>query len=776
MNTQTRFASFAAMLLIGIAFLSSCAVGPEPDSPAAPQPPTAAQSHGTSQPLSVSRSRAASQPPTPAPSGLHALSGALVTAESVTDPDIEPLAGDEELWIIARESSAGHSPGSMDAPRMARARSALGFAGGASVLDRTRSMEQARAEDATADRGRGREPDMDPGTGAMMADLPVEGAPGETRHVPLPLQHTSVDASVHGHVGTVKVRQEFENPFDTKIEAVYVFPLPERAAVSEFLMVIGDRTIRGIVREKEEAEAIYHEARAQGYRASLLVQRRPNIFEQKVANIEPGRDIDVDVTYFHTLRYRDGWYSFVFPMVVGPRYNPPGHADPIGAVPRGGRTEAPDGTAVEYLAPVERSGHDIGIRVRIDAGVNIEEIRSSHEIATARDRPGTASVTLAEGATIPNRDFVLDFRVAGRTIKSNLLTYTDEETGEGFFTLMLIPPLDAATVARRPMEMVFVIDCSGSMDGRPLEQAKEAVATALDRLEPTDTFQIIRFSDRASRFGRAPVPATGENVAAARTYLSELDADGGTQMIEGIRGALDFPHSRTHFRFVSFLTDGYIGNESEILAAVHRRVGTSRIFSFGVGDSVNRYLMERMAKAGRGVAAYLGFQDSAEDVMGAFFDRVSRPALTDIEIDWGGMSVSETYPAKLPDLFVGRPLVVAGKYRGRPREITVSGTSGESRRAVTASAHPDSETGRSIAKVWARSKIADLADRQIAGGDPDGELRDAITRVALRHQLASSYTSFVAVDSSRRTEGSHGVTVHQAVPVPEGVRYDTTVE
>ena len=768
MNTHTRFASFTAMLLIGVALLSSCAVDPEPDS----QPPTAAQPRGTSQPASVPRSRAASLPPSPAPSGLHALPSTIVTADSVTDADIEPLAEDEELWIIARGSSPGHSPGAMGAPGTARAKSALGFADGASVLGMTRSMELARVENAALER----EPDMNPGTGAMMADLPVEGEPGATRHVPLPLQHTAVDASVDGHVGTVKVRQQFENPFDTRIEAVYVFPLPERAAVSEFLMMIGDRTIRGIVREKEEAEAIYHQARAQGYRASLLVQRRPNIFEQKVANIEPGRGIDVDITYFHTLSYRDGWYSFVFPMVVGPRYNPPGHADPVAALPRGSRTAAPDGTAVEYLAPDERSSHDIGVRVRIDAGVTIEEIRSSHEVATTRDRPETASVTLAEGTTIPNRDFVLDFRVAGRTVKSNLLTYTDPESGDGFFTLMLIPPLNTAAVARRPMEMVFVVDCSGSMDGRPLEQAKAAVATALDRLEPTDTFQIIRFSDRASRFGRAPVPASEENLAAARRYLSALDADGGTQMAEGIRAALDFPHSRTHFRFVSFLTDGYIGNESEILAAVHRRIGSSRIFSFGVGDSVNRYLMERMAKAGRGVAAYLGFEDSAEDVMGAFFDRVSRPALTDIEIDWGGMQVSETYPAKLPDLFVGRPLVVAGKYRGRPREIAVSGTAGDSHRTLTASAHPDSEAGRSIAMVWARSKIADLADRQIAGGDPDGELRDAITRVALRHQLASSYTSFVAVDSSRRTEGSRGVTVRQAVPVPDGVRYDTTVE
>ena len=766
MNSYTRLAFFTAMLLIGVALLSSCTVAPEPDSHAASQPPTAAQS------------RATSQPSPPAPSGLPPLPSAIVTADSVTDSVIEPLAEDEEIWIIARGSSAGRSPVAMGAPGTQRKMRLFGGGRGLAALGMTRSRERARMEAGVADREHDSEPPMDPGTGAMMARLAVagEGLPGATRHVPLPLQHTAVDASVDGHVGTVKVRQQFENPFDTRIEAVYVFPLPERAAVSEFLMVIGDRTIRGIVREKEEAVAIYHQARAQGYRASLLVQRRPNIFEQKVANIEPGRAIDVDITYFHTLNYRDGWYSFVFPMVVGPRYNPPGHADPVAALPRGGRTEAPDGTAVEYLAPDERSGHDIGIRVRIDAGVTIEEIRSSHEVATARDRPGSASVTLAGRTAIPNRDFVLDFRVAGRTIKSNLLTYTDPETGDGFFTLMLIPPLDTAAVSRRPMEMVFVVDCSGSMDGRPLAQAKAAVATALDRLEPTDTFQIIRFSDRASRFGRAPVPASEENLEAARRYLSDLDADGGTQMIEGIRSALDFPHGRTRFRFVSFLTDGYIGNESEILAAVHRRVGTSRIFSFGVGDSVNRYLMERMAKAGRGVAAYLGFDDSAEDVMGAFFDRVSRPALTDIEVDWSGMQVSETYPATLPDLFVGRPVVVAGKYRGRPREITVSGMAGESRRTLTASASPGSETGRSIAKVWARSKIADLTDRQIAGGDPEGELRDAITRVALRHQLASSYTSFVAVDSSRRTEGSHGITVHQAVPVPDGVRYDTTVE
>ena len=615
----------------------------------------------------------------------------------------------------------------------------------------------------------------DPGSGKLVANSTADDAVDGTSQVPLPLQHTAVDASIAGHISTVRVKQQFANPFDTKIEAVYVFPLPEKAAVSGFLMVIGERTIRGILREKEEAEAIYRAARDQGYRASLLVQHRPNIFEQKVANIEPGKAIDVDITYFHTLAYRDGWYSFVFPTVVGPRFSPSGSSDPIYALHRGGRTKSPGGVALEYLVAAERSGHDIGIRVRIDAGMSIEEIKSTHEITVERDGAESATVQLADRTTIPNRDFVLDFRVAGEAIKSTLMTHKDPETGEGFFSLMMVPPRDAAALSRRPLEMVFVIDCSGSMDGRPLAQAKEAVKTALGQLKPDDTFQIIRFSDDASQFGRKPVPATEKNVAAARQYLANLDSQGGTWMVEGVKAALDFPHDPSRMRFISFLTDGYIDNEAEILDEVHRRIGNARIFSFGVGESVNRYLMERMAKVGRGAVAYLGLYDSAEEVMDRFFEHVSHAALTDIGIDWGGMTVSDVYPGRLPDLFVGRPLVVSGTFRGEPAPVTVSGTVEGTRRTFVVEAAGAGNAGPSLAKVWARANIADLPDRQALGGAPTWVLDNAIRRIALRHQLVSDYTSFVAVDSSEPTEGQYGVTVHQAVPVPEGVRYETTV-
>ena len=645
------------------------------------------------------------------------------------------------------------------------------------VVTGSRLAEKTASDKTFADTRRAVVPDIRhaPGSGTMLAGFPSPLRPERTRFVPLPLKHTAVDADVNGYIGTVNVKQEYENPYDTKIEAVYVFPLPEKAAVSEFLMVIGDRTIRGILREKEEAERIYREARRQGYQASLLVQRRPNIFEQKVANIEPGKAIDIDITYFHTLAYRDGWYSFVFPTVVGPRYNPPGYPDPVDAVRRGGGSGGP-GTSVEYLRPEERSGHDISINVRLDAGVEIEEVKASHGVDVSRDDERRAVVTLKNESTIANRDFVLYFRVAGERLKSNLLTYRDPDTGKGYFTLMVIPPKDSTHVPRQAMEMVFVVDCSGSMRGQPLQQAKDAVGVALDRLDPNDTFQIIRFSDRASQFGTKPVLATEQNLTQAREFVAALRADGGTEMINGVKAALDFPHDPSRFRFVTFMTDGYIGNEQDILAAVHQRIGASRIFSFGVGNSVNRYLMERMAEAGRGVVAYLGLNDSARDVMDGFFARVSRPALADVAVDWGGMAVTDVYPPKLPDLFVGRPLVVTGKFTGERKAVRVKGTSGNERRTLMTADDEKGNAGSSLAKIWARLRIADLANRQTWAGDPYGELGDAIRHTALRYQLVSNYTSFVAVDSSQKTAGGHGVTIHQAVPVPDGVHYETTVD
>ena len=610
-----------------------------------------------------------------------------------------------------------------------------------------------------------------PGCGAMLARVPKE-----EKEIPLPLKHTDVKGQISGYIATVDVTQQFHNPYDEKIEAVYVFPLPQNAAINEFIMTIGERRIRGIIRERKEAEKIYQQAKSQGHVASLLTQERPNIFTQKVANIEPSKQIDVNIKYFNTLAYVDGWYEFVFPMVVGPRFNPPGCTDGVGAVARGKGGISGQKVEVQYLKPGERSGHDISLAVDIDAGVAIEEVAcTSHVITNSSSSRKKRTVKLSSLDSIPNKDFVLRYKVAGKTVKSALVTHREKRGG--FFTLMLYPTENLSYLKRAPMEMIFVLDCSGSMSGKPIAKAKQAITRALKKLQPDDTFQVIRFSNNASQFGPDPIPATQKNIRKAVQYVENLHGSGGTMMIEGIKAALDFEHDPKRFRLVSFMTDGYIGNEAEILAAIHQRLGASRIFSFGVGSSVNRYLLDRMAKLGKGAVAYIGLDDSAGEVVDEFYDRISHPALTDVTIDWGGMQVTDMYPNRIPDLFVGRPVILTGRFKGNSSTtIHVKGNVGDMIQDITIDVNLEDSaaTHSGIACVWARKKIETLGSQATYDTDPDlpGEIR----QVALEYGLMSVYTAFIAVDSSRKTAGDHGVTVAVPVPVPDGVRYDTTVQ
>jgi Ca-activated chloride channel family protein len=568
--------------------------------------------------------------------------------------------------------------------------------------------------------------------------------------------------------------QQFQNPYSEKIEAVYVFPLPHNAAVNEFIMTIGERRIRGIIREREEAQRIYNEAKRQGYVASLLTQERPNIFTQSVANIEPGKQIDIEIKYFHTLSYVDGWYEYVFPMVVGPRFNASGLTDGVGAVGRGAQGASGQPTEVQYLRPNERSGHDISLAVRVNAGVPIERIECKTHDIKSEDAVASRFISLADADRIPNRDFILRYRVAGKTIKSTVLTHETEKGG--YFTLMLFPPDSLRDLPRKPLEMIFTVDVSGSQSGIPLSQEKGAVKYALSHLGPEDTFNVISFGDSSIKLFGQPVPADRTNVRRAIEWVDSLQAGGGTMLVDGLRASLLFQHDESRLRFVTFLTDGFIGNEAEALAEIHRDLGPARIFSFGSGSSTNRYLLEHMAKMGNGAAAYLGPRDDAEEVMKTFLERISHPAMTDVSVDFGGLRVSDVYPARLPDLFVGRPVIVTGRYEGGGKHlIKIRGNiAGETREIPLAvnfddalAAHP------AIATVWARMKIAELADR--SAYEPIRDLAGEIKTIALEYGLMSSFTSFVAVDSMTKTEGNHGTTVAVPVPMPEGVRYDTTV-
>lgn len=614
-----------------------------------------------------------------------------------------------------------------------------------------------------------------PGSGELRVKLP-----GKKELVPLPLQHTGVNGAVDGYVASVKVSQRYANPYDTKIEVVYAFPLPQNAAVSNFVMVIGERKIRGIIREKEEAERIYKSARSQGYTAALLQQERPNIFTQKIANIEPGREITVDVHYFNTLHYRDGEYRFVFPMVVGSRYNPPGYSDGIGSVARGAQGTSGQSTEISCLAPDERSGHDISLTVAIDAGVEIEALRSeTHAIEVKREGASRATVSIRPADTLPNKDFVLNYKVAGDKVKTTLIVEPGKTPEQpGYFSLILQPPAKKSDLARAAKEMVFVIDTSGSMNDWPIQKAQQAAIRALKNLQADDTLQVIRFAGSASQLSPKPLPATPENIRRAVDYVETLRGGGGTEMLTGIKAALDFPQDPKRFRVVSFMTDGFIGNEDQIIRAIHERRGEARLFSFGVGSSVNRYLMESMAKAGHGAVAYMTTHESPVGPVDEFYEIIGHPALTNVDVQWGTLEVDAVYPARIPDLFVGRPVIITGRYTGElPETVTVRGiVAGEYRTFVVETKQSGERQGdKGISNIWARAKIADLMNEMVTEGHTLAR-EDELRETALAHNLVSHYTSFVASDSTRRTRGDHGVTVNQPVPVPEGVLYETMVQ
>lgn len=601
-----------------------------------------------------------------------------------------------------------------------------------------------------------------PGCGSMLA---LRGG-GTT---PIPLEHTAVEADIAGHIASVRVVQRYHNPFSEKIEAAYVFPLPENAAVNEFVMQIGDRRIRGVIREREEAERIYEEARGAGHVSSLLTQERPNIFTQKVANIEPGKRIDVDIRYFHTLAYDDGWHEWVFPMVVGPRFNPSRSDDPI-LTARHGEPHA----QTTPLAPGERSGHDVSLAVRVHPGAEIGSIEAvSHDVRVERESSDGALVTLRGSDTIPNRDFVLRYRVAADTTRAAVVTY--ERNGERWFMASLYPAPMQDERDRLPMEVVFVLDCSGSMEGAPLAQAKAAAEAGLRRLRPSDTFQIIRFSDQASTFSDGPVAATEENTQRAIRYARGLYSEGGTMMTNGVKAALKDADEHRRLRFVVFLTDGFIGNEAEVLGLMHDRIGRTRVFSFGVGSSPNRYLMDRMAKTGRGAVAYLSLEDDGAEVMDSFFDRVTRPVMTDLELLVNGRPMRGALPASAPDLFAGRMVTFAGRLEGDwPMDARVRGRLGDREVEMPIALEPwRGATSPALPAVVARLEIADLTERAIVS--PRADLERAITRIALANGLMSAFTAYVAVDATRVTEGHYGVSVDVPTPTPAGMRYETTV-
>lgn len=605
--------------------------------------------------------------------------------------------------------------------------------------------------------------------GLMCAYVPASG-----KDVPLPLGRTDVRAHVSGHVASVDVAQTYSNPFKETIEALYVFPLPETAAVGEFIMTIGKRRIRGIVRDRDEAQRIYDEARAGGYVAALLTQQRPNVFTQRVANIEPGKRIDVSLTYYHLLPYRDGAYTFVFPTVVGPRYTPPGTdrsiGGGIGAVREGheGRSRQP--TEVVYSRAGTTAPKRFSMTVDVDAGMTIEALESPNYAVTSTRLSATHHrITLAGGDSVPNKDYILRYKVAGDRMKSAFMVAKGK--GDRYFSFILQPPEDLAERERGPIDLVVVLDRSASMTGGPLRTARRSVAALLGNLEPDDRFRVLSFATVAELDGDALLP-TRANIRRALADIEAPASARATRLERAIGTALKVPLSQGRERVIAVVSDGYAGNEARILELVRDGAAGSRVLAVGIGTAVNRYLMERLAQLGNGAAVYVdtGDDQQANRAIGALLTRLSHPVLSEISLDFGAMDIREVFPAQVPDLLVGQPVIVTGKLRGAlGKRVRVTGTVRGQRISYDLFVRPGAVAGRrELANLWARMKIADLSDRAVAR-TPMLTISEDLEALARRHGLLSPASAILGIDTTERITGGPGKTVRVPVPLPDGV-------
>ena len=605
-----------------------------------------------------------------------------------------------------------------------------------------------------------------------------EGKPTQA----FPLKHTDVSIQVSGPLARAQVTQQFENPYSDKIEAIYTFPLPQNAAVDDMTLTVGDRVVKGTIKKREEARAIYEAAKRRGNVAGLLDQERPNIFTQSVANILPGEQISITISYVETLSYDSGFYSVVFPMVVGPRYIP---GQPIAqTLPLGGgwaydTDQVPDASHITppVLKPGIRSGHDLSLSVKIDGGVPIHHVQSTtHEIVVTNTKASQAEVHLREQATIPNKDFILTYAVAGEDIRDAVLTHRNGKNG--FFTLLLQPPDRVKIDEVTPKELVFVLDTSGSMSGFPLDKAKETMRLAIDGLNPRDTFNLITFAGDTHILFPEPVPATPSNVRKAQSFLESRRGGGGTEMMKAIRAALDPSDSQEHLRIVCFMTDGYIGNDMAIVGEIQKHAN-ARVFAFGIGSSVNRFLLDKMAEHGRGEVEYVGLQDDGSAAARRFHERVQHPLLTDISVDWDDLDVSDVYPKQLPDLFSAKPLVLTGRYE-TPGKGTIrlrGKVAGHSVVRKIDLEFPGFEPEHDVlATLWARTKDCgsdgSRLQRDSTRKSKSQRFEDAITQLGLDYRLMTQFTSFVAVEELIITEGGQPRRVEVPVELPAGVSYE----
>jgi len=591
-----------------------------------------------------------------------------------------------------------------------------------------------------------------------------------------PRIETDVAITVSGMIARARVTQHFHNPGTEWAEGVYVFPLPENAAVDRLRVRIGERVIEGQVREKEEARIAYVKAKSEGKRAALVEQQRPNLFTNNVANIGPNEFVSVEIEYQQALEYKGGEYRLRFPLAITPRYTPAG---PPAHRAKAGEEQPDEIDAAEPLQHPDYDGANCGganpvsIAVSLDAGTELAKIESSyHEIWTEKAAGTRHMVWFTKEQEDADRDFELAWSPkAGSAPKAAAFTQTIN--GSDYALVMVLPPEasagDKAAYERLPRETILIVDTSGSMAGSPMEQAKSAVQFALDRLGPGDRFNVIEFNSVTHALFAGALPATSANIAEARKWVGRLRANGGTEMIPALNLALDGQDSAGIVRQVVFITDGAVGNEDALFALIHRKLGGSRLFTVGIGSAPNTHFMAKAAQFGRGTFTYIGDLAEVQAKMSALFAKLESPVLKDVAIAWPDGAKVETYPARIPDLYAGEPIVVAAKLSTRNGTASVSGLRGtQPWSAALTLVNGNEENG--VGALWARAKIGELMDAMRTGTDPE-IVKKAVIQVALEHHLVSRYTSLVAVDvTPARPDGAMLTKAVLKVNLPNGMQ------
>ena len=602
---------------------------------------------------------------------------------------------------------------------------------------------------------------------------------GETFH--LPLMKSEISAEIAGDLALVTITQTFRNPTGQALNATYLFPLNRESAVHAMRMRIGDEIVTARIRKKVDARQDFEKAKHEGKAAALLEQHRPNMFTQEIANLMPGTDVVITLKYTQAVPRRDGAYELVMPLVVGPRFDPAKSpsAGKIAAKSTAPTTNAPDAPTPAYPPvfglniPETIDPDRVTIAVTLNAPIEIGDVSSrTHDIEVSRqDRQ--AKVTLSRGASIDNRDFVLRYTLFGEHLSSGMLLHRDED--HGYFSLLIEPPVHVAAADIRPRELVFVLDTSGSMSGAPMNASKAFMRHAINALRPSDQFRIIRFASFATEFSEAPVIASAENRRRAQRFVEGLTTGGRTDIPRAIQTAFGRKASDDPLRLVIFLSDGYIGNESEVLRLISERIGEARIYAVGVGNGVNRYLLEEMARFGRGFSRIVMPGPSMDFDIKVLARRLETPVLTDISVDWGTLNPDSISPHPIPDLFAGDSIRVQGRFDAKgTHRITVHGK--VAGRKATLPVDVDlslaDRGNEAVRLVWARSRIADhmrmraMPFERRASRMSDREIEAEVTSLGLSHSLVSEWTSFLAV--SRKVVNTEPDTAQNAaVPLPQ---------